>query len=158
MSVWGPPAGLGASVGLANTVYGIHPRVIIDSAAHAVTAWDLITSMIKAWVFGVIISVVSSRLGLALWVFPGGAASLKSRAWTAASMPCSRLGETHSGWGLALSEVPYGKGQIAGCLRCSEKKAAQIRALVPCAPSLPGSGATSQSASMHDACHGLHVP
>ena len=51
-------AGLGASVVLANTVYGIHPRIILDSAAHAVTAWDLITSVIKAWVFGVIIAVV----------------------------------------------------------------------------------------------------
>lgn len=52
------PAGLGASVVLANTVYGIHPRIILDSAARAVTSWDLITSMIKAWVFGVIIAVV----------------------------------------------------------------------------------------------------
>ncbi|KAK9830733.1 hypothetical protein WJX74_004417 [Apatococcus lobatus] len=55
--------GLGASVVLAQTVYGIHPRVIVDSAAHAITAWDLITSIIKAWVFGVIISVVSCSWG-----------------------------------------------------------------------------------------------
>ncbi|KAK9867366.1 hypothetical protein WJX84_009900 [Apatococcus fuscideae] len=55
--------GLGASVVLANTVYGIHPRIILDSAARAVTSWDLITSMIKAWVFGVIIAVVSCSWG-----------------------------------------------------------------------------------------------
>ena len=37
-------------------------NVILDSAARAVSGWDIITSMIKAWVFGVIISVVRYTL------------------------------------------------------------------------------------------------
>lgn len=43
---------------LAQTVYGVPANVILDSAARAVSTWDVVTSMIKAWVFGVIISVV----------------------------------------------------------------------------------------------------
>lgn len=46
---------------LASIVYDVPARVILDSAQRAVTAWDLITSVIKSWVFGTIISVVSSR-------------------------------------------------------------------------------------------------
>lgn len=42
---------------LASLVYDVPARVILDSAQRAVTAWDLITSIIKAWVFGTIISV-----------------------------------------------------------------------------------------------------
>lgn len=43
---------------LAQVVYGVPTNVILDSAARAVSTWDVVTSMIKAWVFGVIISVV----------------------------------------------------------------------------------------------------
>jgi hypothetical protein len=39
-------------------VYDVPANVILDSAARAVSGWDIVTSMIKAWVFGVIISVV----------------------------------------------------------------------------------------------------
>ena len=53
---WG--AGMAASALLAETVYSIGANVIIDSAVRAITAWDIITSLMKAWVFGVIISVV----------------------------------------------------------------------------------------------------
>ena len=51
-------AGLAASTLLAQLVYDVPANVILDSAARAISAWDIITSMIKAWVFGVIISVV----------------------------------------------------------------------------------------------------
>lgn len=54
-------AGLAASVLLAQLVYDVPANVILDSAARAVTSWDVITSMIKSWVFGVIISVVRAR-------------------------------------------------------------------------------------------------
>lgn len=53
-------AGIAASVTLAQVVYGVPANVILDSAARAVSTWDVATSMIKAWVFGVIISVVRS--------------------------------------------------------------------------------------------------
>ena len=45
---------------LADVVYDVPASVILESAARAVTAWDLITSMIKSWVFGTIIAVVSA--------------------------------------------------------------------------------------------------
>jgi len=51
-------AGLAASTLLAQLVYDVPANVILDSAARAISGWDIITSMIKAWVFGVIISVV----------------------------------------------------------------------------------------------------
>ena len=46
---------------LADFVYDVPAVVIFESAQRAVTSWDLITSMIKSWVFGTIISVVSSH-------------------------------------------------------------------------------------------------
>ncbi len=51
-------AGLAASVGLAETVYGVSANVILDSACRAITSWDIVTSCIKSWVFGTIIAVV----------------------------------------------------------------------------------------------------
>ena len=54
---------MAASVLLAQLVYDVPANVILNSAARAVTAWDVVTSMIKSWVFGVIISVVSARCG-----------------------------------------------------------------------------------------------
>ena len=55
--------GMAASALLAAAVYGVPANVILDSAARAVTPWDLTTSCIKAWVFGVIVSVVSCAWG-----------------------------------------------------------------------------------------------
>ena len=60
-------AGLAASVGLAETVYGVSANVILDSACRAITAWDIVTSCIKAWVFGTIISVVSRQCICCAW-------------------------------------------------------------------------------------------
>jgi len=55
--------GMAASVFLADTVYDVSANVILDSAARAVDSWDIVTSMIKCWVFGTIISVVSCSWG-----------------------------------------------------------------------------------------------
>lgn len=53
-------AGMAASAVLAELVYDVSANVIIDSAVRALTAWDIITSMIKSWVFGIIIAVVGT--------------------------------------------------------------------------------------------------
>lgn len=50
------PVGMAASVLLADTVYDVPCNVILDSAMRAVAAWDVVTSMIKCWVFGTIIA------------------------------------------------------------------------------------------------------
>ena len=44
---------------LADLVYDVPASVIMESAQRAVSGWDLITSMIKSWVFGTIIAIVS---------------------------------------------------------------------------------------------------
>ena len=49
---------------LAQGVYDVPANVILDSAARAVATWDVVTSMIKAWVFGTIIAIVSCGLAL----------------------------------------------------------------------------------------------
>lgn len=51
-----PAAGMAASVLLADAVYDVSCNVILDSAMRAISAWDVVTSMIKCWVFGTIIS------------------------------------------------------------------------------------------------------
>lgn len=43
---------------LAEMVYDVSANIILDSCVRAVSDWDVITSMIKSWVFGTIISVV----------------------------------------------------------------------------------------------------
>ena len=55
--------GMGAAVLLADVVYNVAANVILDSALRALTGWDIVSSMIKAWVFGGIISVVSCSWG-----------------------------------------------------------------------------------------------
>jgi ABC-type transporter Mla maintaining outer membrane lipid asymmetry permease subunit MlaE len=44
---------------LADLVYDVPANVILDSARRALSGYDVITSCIKAWVFGLIISTVS---------------------------------------------------------------------------------------------------
>lgn len=51
---------------LADLVYDVPASVIMESAQRAVSGWDLITSMIKSWVFGTIIAIVSLSLFEAL--------------------------------------------------------------------------------------------
>jgi ABC transport permease subunit len=55
--------GMAASVFLAEAVYGVSANVILDSASRAIEGWDIIVSMIKSWVFGTIISVISCSWG-----------------------------------------------------------------------------------------------
>jgi ABC-type transporter Mla maintaining outer membrane lipid asymmetry permease subunit MlaE len=56
-------AGIGAAVLLADLVYDVPANVILDSARRALSGYDVITSCIKAWVFGLIISTVSADTG-----------------------------------------------------------------------------------------------
>ena len=56
----GCPAGIACSMMIAELVYDVPAVIILNSCVRAITAWDLITSMIKAWVFGAIISIVRS--------------------------------------------------------------------------------------------------
>lgn len=56
-----PPAGttgIGASVLLADLVYNVPANVIVDSARRALTGYDVFTSMVKSWVFGVVVATV----------------------------------------------------------------------------------------------------
>ena len=53
-------AGIACSMMIAQLVYDVPAVIILNSCVRAITAWDLITSMIKAWVFGAIISIVRS--------------------------------------------------------------------------------------------------
>lgn len=55
--------GIGASVLLADLVYNVPANVILDSARRALSGYDVITSMIKALVFGTCISVISCAWG-----------------------------------------------------------------------------------------------
>ena len=55
--------GIGASVLLAETVYNVSANIILDSVAHALTSFDVVTSCIKSVVFGTLISVVSCAWG-----------------------------------------------------------------------------------------------
>jgi ABC-type transporter Mla maintaining outer membrane lipid asymmetry permease subunit MlaE len=43
---------------LADLVYNVPANVILDSARRALTGYDVITSMVKAFVFGTCISTV----------------------------------------------------------------------------------------------------
>lgn len=51
-------AGMAASVFLADLVYNVPANVIIDSARRALTDYDVLTSMVKSWVFGSIVATV----------------------------------------------------------------------------------------------------
>jgi len=55
--------GIGASVLLAELVYSVPANVIVDSCRRALTSYDVITSMIKSWVFGSIVAVISCAWG-----------------------------------------------------------------------------------------------
>lgn len=51
---------MAASVLLSEAVYGVSANAILDSAMRTVAPWDIVTSMIKCWVFGTIIASVRS--------------------------------------------------------------------------------------------------
>ncbi|CAM6127792.1 unnamed protein product [Calypogeia fissa] len=56
--------GMAASVLLADSVYGVSSNIILESAARALQPWDLISTSIKATVFGGIISIISCAWGV----------------------------------------------------------------------------------------------
>ncbi|CAM6113055.1 unnamed protein product [Calypogeia fissa] len=56
--------GMAASVLLADSVYGVSSNIILESAARALQPWDLISTSIKATVFGGIISIISCAWGI----------------------------------------------------------------------------------------------
>ncbi|HEY9762483.1 MAG TPA: MlaE family lipid ABC transporter permease subunit [Trichocoleus sp.] len=49
---------------IASSMYDIPYSVFLDSAKNFLTIWDLISSMIKAFVFGILIAVIGSSWGL----------------------------------------------------------------------------------------------
>ncbi|XP_076940190.1 protein TRIGALACTOSYLDIACYLGLYCEROL 1, chloroplastic-like isoform X2 [Bidens hawaiensis] len=55
--------GMLSSAYLAEGVYGISIRIIMNSAQRALRPWDIVSAMIKSQVFGLIISVVSCGWG-----------------------------------------------------------------------------------------------
>lgn len=55
--------GIGAAVLLAEVVYDVSANIILDSVANALTSFDILTSCIKAIVFGTLISCVSCSWG-----------------------------------------------------------------------------------------------
>lgn len=56
--------GLASSALLADSVYGISINIILDSAQRALKSWDVISAMLKSYVFGGIISIVSCSWGV----------------------------------------------------------------------------------------------
>lgn len=55
--------GMAASVFLAQVVYDVPARVVLDSALRAIDTWDVLTSLLKCWVFGTLIATVSCSWG-----------------------------------------------------------------------------------------------
>ncbi|CAN0829606.1 Protein TRIGALACTOSYLDIACYLGLYCEROL 1, chloroplastic [Linum grandiflorum] len=56
--------GMASSAFLSDSVYGISINIIMDSAHRALRSWDLVSSMIKSFCFGGIISTVSCAWGI----------------------------------------------------------------------------------------------
>jgi ABC transport permease subunit len=55
--------GLAASTFLAEMVYSVHANIILDSAARALSTFDICTSSIKSVIFGAIVATVSCAWG-----------------------------------------------------------------------------------------------
>jgi phospholipid/cholesterol/gamma-HCH transport system permease protein len=49
---------------IATTQYGIAISVFLDSAKNFLSVWDLVSSLIKAFCFGVLIAVIGTNWGL----------------------------------------------------------------------------------------------
>ncbi|XP_077248422.1 protein TRIGALACTOSYLDIACYLGLYCEROL 1, chloroplastic-like [Tasmannia lanceolata] len=56
--------GMASSALLADAVYGVSINIILDSALRAMRPWDIVSAMIKSYVFGGIIAVVSCAWGV----------------------------------------------------------------------------------------------
>ena len=49
---------------IASNLYGISQTVFVESAQNFLSIWDLVSSLIKAFVFGILIAVIGSSWGL----------------------------------------------------------------------------------------------
>jgi phospholipid/cholesterol/gamma-HCH transport system permease protein len=56
--------GMAGGVLVATSLYDISQRVFLDSARNFLTNWDLISPLVKAFVFGALIAVIGSSWGL----------------------------------------------------------------------------------------------
>lgn len=56
--------GLAGGLGVANIMYGIAPTVFMSSIRNFLDPWDLISAMVKAFVFGGLIGVIGCSWGL----------------------------------------------------------------------------------------------
>ena len=56
--------GMTGGLVIATNLYGISQTVFVDSAQNFLSVWDLVTSIIKAFVFGILIAVIGSSWGL----------------------------------------------------------------------------------------------
>lgn len=56
--------GMAGGVLVASSLYDIPPGVLLDSARAILSPWDLFSALIKALVFGALIAVIGSSLGL----------------------------------------------------------------------------------------------
>jgi phospholipid/cholesterol/gamma-HCH transport system permease protein len=49
---------------ISTNLYGLSQRVFLDSAQNFLSTWDLVSSLIKAFVFGILIAVIGTSWGL----------------------------------------------------------------------------------------------
>ena len=56
--------GMTGGLVIASNLYGISQTVFVDSAQNFLSIWDLVSAIIKAFVFGVLIAVIGSSWGL----------------------------------------------------------------------------------------------
>ncbi|QQE64730.1 ABC transporter permease [Leptolyngbya sp. BL0902] len=56
--------GMAGGLVIATTQYGIASSVFLDSAKNFLSTWDLVSSLIKAFCFGVLIAVIGTNWGL----------------------------------------------------------------------------------------------
>lgn len=56
--------GMTGGLAIATSLYDIPASVFLDSAQNFLSVWDLISSLIKAFVFGILIAIIGSNWGL----------------------------------------------------------------------------------------------
>lgn len=56
--------GMSSSALLADRIYGVSIRIILDSAQRALRPWDIMSAMIKSQVFGGIVAIMSCAWGV----------------------------------------------------------------------------------------------
>lgn len=71
--------GLAAAVMLAEVVYDVPANIIIDSARRALTSFDVLTSVLKSWVFGSVVAAISCAWGMTTTGMRPGTPSPRAR-------------------------------------------------------------------------------